>query len=103
MYKSVYRIHNRGLFSRLELQEMILSLEEDQFNSEKYQGGGYTFDYVNNALLDSGFCDVELLNSFQISLNHDIFTHDVSDNSILTIQDEEISLNVLAKKCEDEL
>ena len=82
---------------------MFTLLEEDQVSSERYQGGGYTFDDVNNALLDTGFCDVELLDSFQISLNQDIFTHDVSDNSILTIEGEEISLDILAKKCEDEI
>ena len=77
-------------------------LEEDLFSSEKYQGTGYSYDYVRNVLLDAGFCDIEIVDSFQISLNYDIFTHDVSDNSVLTIEGgEQISLNVLAKICDE--
>jgi hypothetical protein len=75
-------------------------LKEGDFNSLIYRGGGYTFEYVHDLLLDIGFCDIERLGSFQISLNDDIFTVDLSDNSVITIQDEIVSLNILAKLCE---
>ncbi len=84
----------------VEYQNISNLLEEDDFNSLIYRGSGYTFEYVHDSLIDIGFCDIERLGSFQISLNDDIFTFDLSDNSVITIQDELISLNVLAKVCE---
>jgi len=82
-----------------ELQNMY-NLLKDDFNSLMYRGSGYTFEYVHDLLGDIGFCNIERLDSFQISLTDDIFTFDSSDNSFITIQDEIVSLNILAKLCE---
>jgi hypothetical protein len=75
-------------------------LEEDKFNSAVYFGNGYTFEFVHDLLVLSDFCDIERYDSFQVSLNDDLFAFDLSDNSVITIQDEVASLNILAKICE---
>jgi len=75
-------------------------LEEDKLNNATYSGSGYTFGYVNNRLLDIGFCDIEYMDSFQISLNNDIFTHEVYDDSILIANDGITPLNIFARVCE---
>jgi hypothetical protein len=78
----------------------MYNLLEGDFNSITYRGRGYTFEYVHDLLMHIGFCAIERSDSFQISLTDDIFTSDLSDNSVITIQDELVSLNILAKVCE---